>query len=268
MNIANFFYEYADKEDNVSLEEQVFCAVSGSHAACQEVQSDLKKLADDLESRGEIATFQALNETRWLVKKMGEMIDFLNSVEQKKQQYAIELLNAQYPEPSTVVVGKESHIDIYTDGACIGNPGPGGWAALLRGPDGERELVGSDTDTTNNRMEMMGAIMALEALPETRAVTLYSDSQYLIKGITEWFGGWVQNGWRTSSGEPVKNADLWGRLHTARLCHNVRWQWVKGHAGNPGNERVDALANAAAERVLMDRIDNPPTIHNTLEKEA
>jgi len=141
-------------------------------------------------------------------------------------------------------------VEIYTDGACIGNPGPGGWAAYLEYPDHTSELCGQEPDTTNNRMEMMGAIVALESLPRPSVVTLYSDSQYVVKGMTEWLEGWVANGWHTSAGKPVKNMDLWKRLDAARMKHQINWRWVKGHAGNPGNERVDALANRCAEAAI------------------
>jgi len=266
MNAPDFLDTHPALESNISTEDDVYDAVVGLNLAFQDLQSALKNLAYQLKADGKIETFQALNEIRWEAKQMGGVIRDLYRFEQKKLQDRTDFFDAVPTAPNAVTVGDGANIEIYTDGACLGNPGPGGWAALLRSPDGERELVGSELDTTNNRMEMMGAIAALEALPDMSVVTLHSDSQYLIKGITEWFHGWVQNGWRTSAGKPVKNADLWERLHTARLRHNVRWQWVKGHAGNPGNERVDALANAAAERVLMGSIDHPPNIHNALEK--
>lgn len=139
-------------------------------------------------------------------------------------------------------------VDIHTDGACLGNPGPGGWAALLRYKGRERELSGGEPDTTNNRMELMGAIMALEALTEPCVATLHTDSQYVRKGITEWMGNWVRRGWKTAGGEAVKNRDLWERLHQANLRHKVEWKWVKGHSGDPDNERVDVLARTQAQR--------------------
>lgn len=138
-------------------------------------------------------------------------------------------------------------VEIHTDGACLGNPGPGGWAALLRCAGRERELVGGDADTTNNRMEMMAAIAALEALTAPCEVALHTDSKYVQQGISEWLPGWIRRGWKTSAGEPVKNQDLWQRLHAAAGRHRVRWLWVKGHAGHPDNERVDALARARAQ---------------------
>jgi ribonuclease HI len=139
-------------------------------------------------------------------------------------------------------------VEIHTDGACLGNPGPGGWGALLRHGATERELAGGEPDSTNNRMEMMGAIAALEALTAPCEVTLYTDSQYVKKGIGEWLPNWIRRGWKTAAGEPVKNRDLWERLAAASTRHQVEWRWVKGHAGNVDNERVDRLARAAAER--------------------
>jgi ribonuclease HI len=140
-------------------------------------------------------------------------------------------------------------VEIHTDGACLGNPGPGGWAALLRHGATERELAGGEADTTNNRMELMGAIAALEALKSPCEVTLHTDSQYVKKGIAEWMPNWIRRGWKTAAGEPVKNKDLWERLAAANTRHQVQWKWVKGHAGHADNERVDALARAAAERI-------------------
>jgi ribonuclease HI len=140
-------------------------------------------------------------------------------------------------------------VEIHTDGACLGNPGPGGWAALLRWHDTERELVGAEPQTTNNRMELAAAIAALEALREPCAVVLHTDSQYVQKGISEWLPGWKRKAWRTAAGEPVKNADLWRKLDAASQPHQVQWRWVRGHAGHVDNERVDQLARAAALRV-------------------
>ena len=131
---------------------------------------------------------------------------------------------------------------IYTDGACSGNPGPGGWGAVLRSGRSEKELHGGDPATTNNRMELMAAIVALEALKRPVSVTLYTDSKYLLDGITKWIKGWERNGWKTSAKQPVKNADLWRRLSEAMNSHDISWKWVKGHAGDPGNERADELA--------------------------
>ena len=135
----------------------------------------------------------------------------------------------------------------YTDGACSGNPGPGGWGVLLQARDGgrvvkERALKGGAPDTTNNRMELMAAISALEALTRPSSITIVTDSTYVKNGITGWLHGWKKNGWRTASKKPVKNAELWQRLETAQARHDVTWQWVKGHAGHPENERADELA--------------------------
>lgn len=140
-------------------------------------------------------------------------------------------------------------IQINTDGSCLRNPGPGGWGVLLRYRQHERELSGGEAQTTNNRMELMAAIMALESLTEPCQVTLHTDSQYVRQGITEWMPGWIRKQWKTAGGEPVKNRDLWERLHTATLRHQVDWRWVKGHSGDPDNERVDVLARSAAERI-------------------
>lgn len=139
------------------------------------------------------------------------------------------------------------HVEIHTDGACLGNPGPGGWGALLRHADRERELSGGEAHTTNNRMEMLAAIMGLESLKESCRVDLYTDSRYVQQGITDWLPGWIRRGWRTAGGAPVKNQDLWQRLDAAARRHSVEWHWVKGHAGHADNERVDQLARAAAE---------------------
>lgn len=134
-------------------------------------------------------------------------------------------------------------VEIHTDGACKGNPGPGGWGAILRSGGHERELWGGEAHTTNNRMEMTAAIMALEALKRPCSVELWTDSTYVMKGVTEWIHGWKRRGWKTADGKPVKNDDLWRRLDEARTRHDVTWRWVKGHAGHELNERADALAN-------------------------
>ena len=136
-------------------------------------------------------------------------------------------------------------VTIYTDGACSGNPGPGGWAALLTRGGAERELSGGERVTTNNRMELMAAISALEALSRPCTVDLYTDSQYVRQGITSWIGPWKARGWLTADRKPVKNIDLWQRLDAARARHAVSWHWVKGHATDAVNNRVDALARAA-----------------------
>jgi ribonuclease HI len=141
-------------------------------------------------------------------------------------------------------------VDIYTDGACRGNPGPGGWAALLRKGGAERELSGAATLTTNNRMELQAVIEALQALKRAVRARIYTDSQYVRLGITEWLAGWKARGWKTSDRKPVKNQDLWMQLDALVAGHELEWHWVKGHSGVPGNERVDALANAAIDALL------------------
>ena len=145
-----------------------------------------------------------------------------------------------------------NQVVIYTDGACKGNPGPGGWGALLRAGEAEKELCGGELNTTNNRMELMAVIQALEALKRPCDVALYLDSQYVRKGITEWIAGWKAKGWRTASKEPVKNVDLWQRLDAIVNAgpHRISWHWVKGHAGDPGNERADGLANKGVDMAL------------------
>lgn len=139
---------------------------------------------------------------------------------------------------------------IHTDGACRGNPGPGGWGARLEFKGKVKELCGGEDDTTNNRMELMAAIQALEALKEPCRVTLYTDSNYVRSGISEWLKGWKAKGWRTADKKPVKNQDLWQRLDAAAAAHEVDWRWVKGHAGDPGNEAADRLANLGLDRSL------------------
>ena len=142
-----------------------------------------------------------------------------------------------------------STVELYTDGACLGNPGPGGWAALLRFNGTEKELSGCDPDTTNNRMEMQAVIEGLKALSRPSTVTVYTDSQYVQKGITEWINAWKARGWKTAAKKPVKNVDLWLELEETQERHSVTWQWVKGHAGHPENERVDDLARQEAEMI-------------------
>ena len=138
----------------------------------------------------------------------------------------------------------DQRVTIYTDGACSGNPGPGGWGAILQFGDTTKELNGGEAHTTNNRMELMAAIAALEALKRPCAIDLHTDSQYLRNGIMTWIHGWKKNGWRTSDKKPVKNVDLWKRLDEALAHHKIQWHWVKGHAGHPMNERADELARA------------------------
>ncbi|MBE2212064.1 MAG: ribonuclease HI [Xanthomonadaceae bacterium] len=140
-------------------------------------------------------------------------------------------------------------VEVHTDGACLGNPGPGGWGVLLRYGARERELSGGEPDTTNNRMELMAAIMALETLTEPCDVVLHTDSKYVQQGISQWLPNWIRRGWKTAGGAPVKNQDLWERLDVATKRHRIDWRWVKGHAGDPDNERVDVLARDAAIRI-------------------
>ena len=144
-------------------------------------------------------------------------------------------------------------VEIYTDGACKGNPGPGGWGALLRSSNGqEKEIFGGELGTTNNRMELTAVIEALRILKRPCKVALYLDSEYVRKGITEWIHGWKARGWRTAAKQPVKNADLWQKLDTvvSTSGHQIDWRWVKGHNGDPGNERADALANQGVDKAL------------------
>lgn len=138
-------------------------------------------------------------------------------------------------------------IQIWTDGACSGNPGPGGWGVLLVAGDKRKELYGGDPDTTNNRMELMAAIEALNALKKPSAVTLHTDSTYVKDGLTKWIHGWKRNGWKTAAKKPVKNKDLWQALEAACDRHEIKWVWVKGHAGDEGNEKADELARLGAE---------------------
>ena len=139
-------------------------------------------------------------------------------------------------------------VDIFTDGACSGNPGPGGWAAILRSGDHEKEISGGERLTTNNRMELMAAIKALEALKKASAVTLHTDSRYVMDGLQQWLPRWKANGWKTADKKPVKNGDLWRALDEAANRHTIEWRWVQGHAGHIENERADALARAAIPR--------------------
>ncbi len=148
-----------------------------------------------------------------------------------------------------------NHIEIYTDGACKGNPGPGGWGALLKSGGTEKELFGGELGTTNNRMELMAVIQALQALKRPCQVTLHADSQYVLKGITEWLAGWKAKGWKTAAKQPVKNVDLWQQLDevVSTSGHKIDWRWVRGHNGDPGNERADGLANRGVEQALAQR---------------
>jgi ribonuclease HI len=142
----------------------------------------------------------------------------------------------------------KERVTIFTDGACSGNPGPGGWGAILRWKEQDKELSGGARETTNNRMEMMAAIRALESLKRAVPVDLYTDSTYLRDGITKWLPGWKARGWKTAAKKPVKNQDLWQRLEKALADHDIRWHWVRGHAGHPENERADELARKATPR--------------------
>lgn len=142
-------------------------------------------------------------------------------------------------------------VEIFTDGACRGNPGPGGWGVVLRFKGKEKSLHGGEADTTNNRMEMMAAIQGLESLSRPCKVTLTTDSKYVMQGITEWINGWKRNGWKNSAKQPVKNVDLWQRLDQARSIHEVQWRWVKGHSGHPENERADELANLGIDELML-----------------
>jgi len=141
-------------------------------------------------------------------------------------------------------------VEIYTDGACRGNPGPGGWAALLVAGSERKEVMGSEAATTNNRMELRAAIGGLNALKRRCAVKLYTDSKYVLQGVTEWMPNWKARGWRTAAREPVKNQDLWQELDLAVAAQDIEWIWVKGHSGHAGNEHVDQLANVAIDRML------------------
>lgn len=140
-------------------------------------------------------------------------------------------------------------VEMFTDGACRGNPGPGGWGAVLRYQGAEKELYGGEKETTNNRMELMAAIQGLESLTKSCEVVLTTDSQYVMKGATEWMAGWKRKAWMTAARKPVKNVDLWQRLEKALAPHNVKWEWVRGHTGHPENERADVLANRGVDEL-------------------
>ena len=145
------------------------------------------------------------------------------------------------------------HVTVFTDGACSGNPGPGGWGAILKFGDKEKELNGGERHTTNNQMELMAAISALEALKRPCVVDMHTDSQYVREGITKYINNWKRNGWRTASKQPVKNQDLWQRLEAARAAHEVHWHWVKGHSGHELNDRADQLVREARDELKADR---------------
>ncbi|MCH9699739.1 MAG: ribonuclease HI [Gammaproteobacteria bacterium] len=144
----------------------------------------------------------------------------------------------------------QKQVFAYTDGACKGNPGPGGWGVLLECEGTEKELWGGELETTNNRMEIMAAIQALESLTKPATIEIVTDSQYVMKGITEWLPNWIKRNWKTAANKPVKNADLWLRLQTASQKHKVSWSWVRGHQGHEGNERADCLANRGVDDIL------------------
>ena len=144
-------------------------------------------------------------------------------------------------------------VEIWTDGACKGNPGVGGWGVLMRYGKNQKELFGGELETTNNRMEMMAVIQALQSLKRPMPIRLHVDSQYVKKGLTEWMSGWIARGWKTADKKPVKNQDLWEQLNLLTAQHQIQWIWVKGHAGDPGNERADELANMGVEQVLAER---------------
>jgi len=152
------------------------------------------------------------------------------------------------PKAAAAQIAKPSVI-IYTDGACKGNPGPGGWGAWLSAGGHEKEMCGGEANTTNNRMELTAVIEALASLKRSCRIVIYTDSEYVRKGMTEWIAGWQRRGWKTADGKPVKNVELWQRLDALRKLHQVEWRWVKGHAGDPGNERADALANKGAASI-------------------
>jgi len=155
-------------------------------------------------------------------------------------------MDTKTQSPAGIDAVKRPHVTVYTDGACKGNPGPGGWGAWLKTGEHEMELFGGEAMTTNNRMELTAVIEALNSLKRACDITVHTDSQYVRKGITEWIHGWKLRGWKTADKKPVKNTELWQRLDSLRNQHAVEWRWVKGHSGDPGNERADGLANRGA----------------------
>jgi len=168
-----------------------------------------------------------------------------------KHARSVDLLAAAaQASPESAPTPAQSVVEIWTDGACKGNPGPGGWGALLRSGSKERELFGGARDTTNNRMELLAVIEALGALTRRCTVIVHTDSQYVKQGITEWLRQWERRGWKTADHKPVKNVELWQQLDAQVQRHDVQWRWVKGHSGDPGNERADALANRGVAQVL------------------
>jgi ribonuclease HI len=163
-------------------------------------------------------------------------------------------VSAAPAHPYPAAEADRASVVIYTDGSCKGNPGPGGWGAWLASGEHSRELFGGEPQTTNQRMELTAAIQALTALTRPCSVVLYTDSLYVLKGITGWIAGWKRNGWQNSAKQPVKNAELWRALDAAAAPHDIDWRWVKGHSGDVGNERADALANEGAAQVLAARV--------------
>lgn len=168
-------------------------------------------------------------------------------------------MNTAADNTQNVVFNEEDRVTVHTDGSCIGNPGPGGYAAILKRGNKRQEIAGGDPGTTNNRMELMGAIVALEYFKRPLPVTLFTDSQYVINGITTWIDQWKAAGWKGANRKLVKNADLWQRLDAARQRHQVEWRWVPGHSGDPENTRADALARAEAGRMRRLTIATGPT---------
>jgi ribonuclease HI len=193
--------------------------------------------------------FQRLN--AWLAcdssRRAGKALHPCAKVHAKPLAQRCSKKRAQSRITSKSIMNTEDTVEIWTDGACKGNPGPGGWGVLLKRGSVEKTLYGGEPLTTNNRMEMMAVIEALRALTRPCKVTLHIDSQYVMKGMTEWIHGWKQRGWRTADKKPVKNADLWLLLDGLVTQHDITWRWVKGHAGDPGNERADLLANRGVE---------------------
>lgn len=168
-------------------------------------------------------------------------------------------MNTAADNTQNVVFNEEDRVTVHTDGSCIGNPGPGGYAAILKRGGTCKELAGGEPNTTNNRMELMGAIVALEYFKRPLPVTLFTDSQYVLQGITLWIEDWKLAGWRGCKGKLVKNADLWQRLDLARQRHQVEWRWVRGHSGDPENTRADALATAEAEKLRKLAVTRGPS---------
>ena len=208
--------------------------------------SEAEEAALPLLARGAAMRFLLTRLVDWLNVPPGALVkpkDPLEYVRKLRFHQSVASVRDYGLTPSGLSgVSELPNVTIYTDGACSGNPGPGGWGAILKFGDKEKELNGGERHTTNNQMELMAAISALEALKKPCTVDLYTDSQYVRQGITGWIHGWKRNGWRTADKKPVKNVELWQRLDAALKPHEVRWHWVKGHAGHPENERADQLA--------------------------